>query len=798
MKNVFSKWLITAAFLCLLLATDSYSQISFVPKQTETEKDTTSDTKVQFYDLGISKTKTPAEWIQIASVIINDLFVKSVSKIDTTKWSSEFNDLDKDIQDILQEVIRIKPLNISIKEINDLESRALSLKFTLEDYSNDIKKSSTTLVNRYALASLINEESFHKVIGKDSSLKVVFRDEFKSLKEAADTIKTINLYQIKNLTVRENRRNELAITLAVIQEVLKKKSLNWHITVITQDQPYFWNMFGKDYQDFGTVISNSFNFIYNSFAIYFKNTWSSGLFLKLIIVFIFVSVMFYIFNYRLRKKLDNYKELNLEYLNDFPWLIMFLVLLLILNYSFNYPPVILTQVNLLFTMIIVSIIIFRRYIERKYLISYMVVFVFYILFKINDFILEPSVYERILYFLSIIPAVLCIKALWDFSKKPFANSAFIKALLIFLIVHFLAGFVFNIVGYVTLSKIILSGGIRSFFMGVFLTIAVFTVMDFIYIISNYYDALNPSLKLDIGKIKSKLTWLLVFFASVFWLILYLKEMNSFAYFSDSLITFLSEPRTVGSTVFNIGSILLFPFILFLSFYVSGMIKQVIEVGDFSRDGLKRSNAGGILLILRLFIVGIGILLAIAASGLPLDKLTILVSALGLGIGFGLQNIINNLVSGVIIAVERPFRVGDLVNFGGIEGTVKIIGIRSSVITSGEGSELIIPNGDLISKNLINWTSNNKLRKDRLNVEITSDMKDEDFIKIVNDAVQNSEVKENITGLQINIISYFNGMQKWELSFWVNDISRHISIKSSLIKCVFEKLNEKGIQVSSFQ
>ncbi len=796
MKRIFTKLFIVSAFLCFFITSDSYSQISLEQKQTN--KDTASVEKPKLKDFGISDSKTPAEWIQIASVIINDLFIKSVQKIDTTKWNAEFESLDKDILEITQEVVRVKNLNISLKEINDLESRALGLKNKLDYYSEDIKESSINLVNRYALASMINEDSFYKVIGKDSSLKVIFNDEFKSLKEAADTIKSMNLKQIKNLTVSENRRNELAITLAVVQEALKRKSVSWHIQIVTKDQPGLWNIFGTEYPDFGTVTYSSFNFVYNSFTIYFRNAWSSQLIAKLLFIIIFVAVLYYVGNFRIKKKLDGYNEINFEYINDFPRLIMFLVILTVFRYMFDYPPIILTQGILLITMIIVSYIIFQKYIERKYLVTYLFVFAYYILVKINDFILEPSLYERFFYFLSIVPAVLLIKAYRDFSRKPFGNIAFIKALILFLIVHFLFGFILNLLGYITLSKLIISGGVRSFFMGIFMTIAVYSVLDFIYLLSHYYDVQSTSLKLDISKIKSKLTWLLVFFASLFWFILYLKEMNTFAVFSDSLIAFLIEPRTVGSTEFNFGSLLLFPFVLFLSFYVSGMIKQIIEVSDITQEGVKRSNAGGILLILRLLIVGFGILLAMAASGLPLDKLTILVSALGVGIGFGLQNIINNLVSGVIIAVERPFRVGDLVNFGGIEGTVKIIGIRSSVITSDEGSELIIPNGDLISKNLINWTSNNKLRKDRLNVEITSEIKDDDFLKIVNDAIHESEVKDNITGLQINIVSYIKGQQKWELTFWVNDISRHASIKSSLIQCVFEELNDNGIQVTTFQ
>ena len=97
------------------------------------------------------------------------------------------------------------------------------------------------------------------------------------------------------------------------------------------------------------------------------------------------------------------------------------------------------------------------------------------------------------------------------------------------------------------------------------------------------------------------------------------------------------------------------------------------------------------------------MLAVAASGFPLDKLTIIFSAFGVGIGFGLQNITNNLVSGMILAFEKPIQIGDIIEVDGKAGTVKEIGIRSSKLATSDGSEVIIPNADLISHHVENWT-----------------------------------------------------------------------------------------------
>lgn len=87
----------------------------------------------------------------------------------------------------------------------------------------------------------------------------------------------------------------------------------------------------------------------------------------------------------------------------------------------------------------------------------------------------------------------------------------------------------------------------------------------------------------------------------------------------------------------------------------------------------------------------------------MDKLTLLVSALGVGIGFGLQNVTSNFVSGIILLFERPIRVGDKVKMDDLIGRVPSIGIRVSRIASADGADVIVPNMDFISARVSNWT-----------------------------------------------------------------------------------------------
>jgi small-conductance mechanosensitive channel len=97
------------------------------------------------------------------------------------------------------------------------------------------------------------------------------------------------------------------------------------------------------------------------------------------------------------------------------------------------------------------------------------------------------------------------------------------------------------------------------------------------------------------------------------------------------------------------------------------------------------------------------LAAVGILGISMTNVTILVSALGVGVGFGLQNIVNNFISGLILLFERPVRVGDSIQVGDATGVVQRIGIRASILLTTSGSEIIVPNGSLISDRITNWT-----------------------------------------------------------------------------------------------
>jgi small-conductance mechanosensitive channel len=156
----------------------------------------------------------------------------------------------------------------------------------------------------------------------------------------------------------------------------------------------------------------------------------------------------------------------------------------------------------------------------------------------------------------------------------------------------------------------------------------------------------------------------------------------------------------GVTLGDLGA---FFIILWLSWLVARFVSFVLREEVFPRLHMKQGVPFALTTFTRYMIIAIGFIAAVSVLGIRLDRLTIVLSALGVGIGFGLQGLVNNVVSGFVLLTERPIRLRDKIEIEDVLGHVSDIGIRASTIRTFDGAEVIVPNGDLISQRVVNWT-----------------------------------------------------------------------------------------------
>jgi small-conductance mechanosensitive channel len=164
------------------------------------------------------------------------------------------------------------------------------------------------------------------------------------------------------------------------------------------------------------------------------------------------------------------------------------------------------------------------------------------------------------------------------------------------------------------------------------------------------------------------------------------------------ITELFGPDTV-----TIGGILLLVF-LFASVIIVERILQRLLIRRFlSKTRLQPSLQYGLSRIFGYTLIAIGFYVAFQAVGFDLSSLAIVAASVGVGVGFGLQNIINNFVSGIIILAERPISIGDRIEVAGVAGRVTKIQLRSTTVVTNDNITMIVPNADFISNTVTNWS-----------------------------------------------------------------------------------------------
>jgi small-conductance mechanosensitive channel len=208
--------------------------------------------------------------------------------------------------------------------------------------------------------------------------------------------------------------------------------------------------------------------------------------------------------------------------------------------------------------------------------------------------------------------------------------------------------------------------------------------------------------------------------------------------AGKLTAILTTPLEVGTVAISLGEVLGFGVTIVAALTLSRIITAMLRDDVLPRVHLARGVDNAITTSVHYALLFAGFLLALGAAGIDMSRFAILAGAFGVGIGFGLQNIVNNFVSGLVLLYERPVGVGDMVEVGDLLGTVTRIGIRSSTVRTFQGSEVIVPNANLITEQLINWTLSDAIRRIDLPVGVAYGSDHERVQEVLREAIASVE------------------------------------------------------------
>ena len=274
-------------------------------------------------------------------------------------------------------------------------------------------------------------------------------------------------------------------------------------------------------------------------------------------------------------------------------------------------------------------------------------------------------------------------------------------------------------------------------------------------------------------------------------------MNNF-FIKDEIIEWLEETLgrvwEIGDLKIAIGNILLFFISIWLAVQIAKFVRFILEGDVLPRLNLARGVPGAISSITTYVIIGFGIIIATVSAGIDLSSFALLAGALGVGIGFGLQDIVKNFISGLILIFERPIQVGDAVQVDELSGRVKHIGIRSSIIKTWEGAEVIVPNGNLISNKLINWTLSDQLRRIDIKVGVAYGTDVSLVMETLLECAKQNESLLTSPAPYVLFNDFAESYLEFELRCWTSNYSNWVEIRSDIRVAIDEAFEKEEIVI----
>jgi len=276
---------------------------------------------------------------------------------------------------------------------------------------------------------------------------------------------------------------------------------------------------------------------------------------------------------------------------------------------------------------------------------------------------------------------------------------------------FITGTVANLIGAVGFAVLVVLGTLHSIYAAILFWVAARLLQAIVRVVLLTRTARHLAVvRLHVDTVRRSLFRLIHFSAVIGWAVVTLQGFDAFDAVVESVKRALVSKVSIGDFSIVPGDILIFIVVVWLTFKISQLLSFVLEADVMPHLDLPRGVPGAITRLSHYTIVVVGVMIAAVAAGLDFSRINLIVGALGVGIGFGLQSVVNNFVSGLILLFERPIRVGDKIQLAELFGTVKNIGMRASVVRTFQGAEVIVPNANLISAEVVNWTLSDDRRR----------------------------------------------------------------------------------------
>ena len=369
-----------------------------------------------------------------------------------------------------------------------------------------------------------------------------------------------------------------------------------------------------------------------------------------------------------------------------------------------------------------------------------------------------------------------------------------RAGLVFGLVLLAAGVAANVCGFVFLSHVLGVGTLLSalFALAYYCVARVLFLFLLIFLDSQLAGSFSSEIRANIELWGRRVLILGVGF--IWWTRSDLYTFMFREWVTNAVSGMLAYSFGVGKVHFTVGGVLTVLLILVVGYGLakgfSSLLRSILTARLPVQRGLPYAISKVTYYLLMVLVLGI----AVTNAGVELNKFTVITGAIGVGIGFGLQNIVNNFASGLILLFERPIRIDDTVEVNGLVGTVKRIGARASTIATFQGAEVIVPNSNLISSQVINWTLSSPWRRIEIPVGVAYGTDPEVVLNLlVAEAAAHANVMTDPAPMAF-FMGFGDSALNFELRFWSARQDIWFQLKSDVTTGVSRALREAGIEI----
>jgi len=251
---------------------------------------------------------------------------------------------------------------------------------------------------------------------------------------------------------------------------------------------------------------------------------------------------------------------------------------------------------------------------------------------------------------------------------------------------------------------------------------------------------------------------------------------------------------LGQSAISVWSILYVILVLFFLFVLTGRLKNIV-IRIVARRNPDVGVQHAIATIARYIFLTIGFAIVLQTAGIDMSAFTIVASALGVGAGFGLQNLTNNLVSGLVILFERPIKVGDRIQVGEIIGDVIRVSPRATTVSTNDNISVIVPNSEFVSSRVINWSHNDRRVRLHLPLGVSYSSDPERVRQLLLDVINSHPGVLATPKADVIFKDFGDSALLFEIRFWTSEyITRPFDIKSDLYFAVKKTFKENGIEI----